>query len=263
MFTFKNHVMVKSFEEAYELAQERGNVILGGNLWLKMGNRKFENAIDLSDLSLNEIQEYDEEFVIGAMTTLRDVEVHAGLNKYFNGYFAKALEGIVGVQFRNGATMGGSVAAKLGFSDVITALLALDSYVEFVHEGVISLFDFLAMKPLKDVLVRIIIKKDGRKTAYDAVQKSATDFPILASAVSYKDGIWTVVLGGRPGVAKSLKFNGSNPLLEKQCHELLEKVVEEIALGTSYLGSKEYREVLAKALTKRNVEKISGGYHGN
>lgn len=263
MFTLKNHIMVKSLDEAYELAQEKGNVILGGNLWLKMGNRKIENAIDLSALNLDTIEEDESSFTIGAMTSLRDVEIHKGLDNYFEGYFKKALEGIVGVQFRNGATIGGSVASKLGFSDVITSLLALDTYVEFAHEGVISLSDFLTMKALKDVLVRIIIKKDGRRVAYEAVQKSATDFPILASAASYQEGIWTVVLGGRPGVAKKLDFEGTLPLLEKNLDVLLQRVNDEIAMGSNYLGSQEYRNMLGKVLTKRNIAKIEGGNYGN
>ena len=263
MFTIKNHIMVKSLEEAYELAQERGNLILGGIMWMKMGNRKFENAIDLSQLSLDHIEEDDESFTIGAMTSQRDVEVHPGLHSYFNGYLAKALESIVGVQFRNGATMGGSVASKLGFSDVITALLALDTHLEFFHEGIISLQEFLEMKPMKDVLVRIIIKKDSRKVSYDSVRKSATDFPILAVATSFNQGVWSVVLGGRPGVAKRVDFQGGLHLSEDERNQFIIKVTEEIPLGSNYLGSQEYRSLLAKVLTKRSVEKISGGYHGN
>ncbi len=263
MFTIKNHVMVKSLDEAYELAQEKGSVILGGIMWLKMGNRKIENAIDLSPLSLDKIQEDEETFSIGAMTSQRDVEVHPGLNAYFDGYLAKALESIVGVQFRNGATMGGSVASKLGFSDVITALLALDTHLEFVHEGTISLVEFLEMKPIKDVLVRIIIKKDGRMATYNSVRKSATDFPILAAAASYSDGTWSVVLGGRPGVAKRVDFSGGLPLSGLEIQQLIEKVMEEIPFGKNYLGSQEYRSMLAKVLTRRNVEKISGGKYGN
>ncbi len=255
--------MVNSLDEAYEMAQDKGNVILGGIMWLKMGNRKIENAIDLSKLSLDKIQENDEEFCIGAMTTLRDMETHEGLNAYFHGYFGKVLESIVGVQFRNGATVGGSVASKLGFSDVITALLALDTQVEFFHEGIISLSEFLEMKALKDVLVRIIIKKDGRKVAYDTVRKSATDFPILAAATSYKEGTWSVVLGGRPGAAKRMDFKGPSSLSEKERADLLEKMGQEIIFGKNYLGSQEYRSMLAKVLTRRNVEKISGGYDGN
>lgn len=263
MFTLKNHIMVQTLDEAYELAQEKGSVILGGIMWLKMGNRKIDNAIDLSELTLNQIEEDEEAFKIGAMTCLRDVEVHEGLNAYFQGYFAKALGSIVGVQFRNGATLGGSVASKLGFSDVITSLLALDTQVEFFKEGIIPLQEFLAMKPIKDVLVRIIIKKDGRKTAYDSVRKSATDFPILAAAVSYKEGLWSLVLGARPAVAKRFEFIGDLTICEKDLEKHLEQMMEEMTFGKNYLGSQEYRSLLAKVLTKRNVEKISGGYDGN
>ncbi|MBR0576463.1 FAD binding domain-containing protein [Proteiniclasticum sp. BAD-10] len=263
MFTTKNHVMVKSLEEAYDLIQERGSVILGGIMWLKMGNRKIENAIDLSALSLNRIEEDENSFIIGAMTTLRDMEIHEGLNRYFEGYLAKAVKGIVGVQFRNGATVGGSVASKLGFSDVITSLLALDTELEFVHAGRVPLKDYLEMKPIKDVLARIIIKKDGRKAAYETVRKSATDFPILASAVSYNNGVWSVVLGGRPGAPKRMDFEAGPQLLEQEMEEMQRKMMEEMTFGTNYLGSQEYRSMLAKVLTKRNVEKISGGYHGH
>ena len=43
--------MAESLEQAWELNQKgRNNVIIGGNLWLKMGNRNILNAIDLSTL---------------------------------------------------------------------------------------------------------------------------------------------------------------------------------------------------------------------
>ena len=40
------------------------------------------------------------------------------------------------MQFRNGATLGGSLWRRMGFSDIVTAFLAMDSYVE-LHEGVV------------------------------------------------------------------------------------------------------------------------------
>ena len=43
-----------------------------------MGNRNVGTAIDLSKLGLNEIKETEEEFQIGAMTSLRELEVHKG-----------------------------------------------------------------------------------------------------------------------------------------------------------------------------------------
>ena len=103
-------------------------------MWLKMGNHSFGTAIDLCDLGLGTIEETDEEFRIGAMVTLRQMETHAGLNAYSCGAIKAAFQDIVGVQFRNGATLGGSLWRRMGFSDIVTAFLAMDSYVE-LHEG--------------------------------------------------------------------------------------------------------------------------------
>ena len=58
------------------------NIIVGGMLWLKMMNRSVEKAIDLCDLHLDTIEEDDEQFTIGAMVTLRQLETHAGINAY-------------------------------------------------------------------------------------------------------------------------------------------------------------------------------------
>ena len=101
--------MAESLEQAYELNQKKRNCIIGGMLWLKMGNRMVPTAIDLSNLGLNTIEENEEEFSIGAMVSLRQLELHAGLNEYTHGAVKNAVKDIVGVQFRNLATVGGSI----------------------------------------------------------------------------------------------------------------------------------------------------------
>lgn len=49
------------------------------------------------------------------MTTLRDLELHPGLEAYTGGAMKESLRHIVGVQFRNLATVGGSFSGALGF----------------------------------------------------------------------------------------------------------------------------------------------------
>ena len=46
MLKIKNYVKVESLEEAYELNQKRTACVLGGMVWLKMGNRNITTAID-------------------------------------------------------------------------------------------------------------------------------------------------------------------------------------------------------------------------
>ena len=117
MIKIKDYIRAGSLEEAYELNQKRSACILGGMLWTKMGERQVQTAIDLSGLGLDQIEESEEEFSIGCMVTLRQMEEHEGLNAYTDGAARESVRSIVGVQFRNLATVGGSIFGRFGFSD--------------------------------------------------------------------------------------------------------------------------------------------------
>lgn len=93
MYTIQGYVKVKSLEEAYELNQKKSSAVIGGGMWLRLGSRAIGTAIDLSDLELNRIEETEDEFIIGCMTSLRDIECHEGLNRYFHGMMKNMLKG--------------------------------------------------------------------------------------------------------------------------------------------------------------------------
>ena len=107
-------------------------------MWLKMSRRSLSTAIDLCALGLDSIEETEDEFRIGAMVTLRQLEKHPGLAAYSCGAVEAALKDIVGVQFRNGATVGGSLWRRMGFSDVLAIFMAMDSYVELYKGGIVQ-----------------------------------------------------------------------------------------------------------------------------
>jgi len=266
LFTIKNYVVAENLKQAYELNQKRSNTILGGIGWLKMGNRNIQTAIDLSKLNLDKIEEDEESFKIGCMCTLRDMEVNESLNSYFNGAIARSLVHIVGVQFRNCATIGGSIYSRFGFSDVLTSLLALDTYVELFNGGIIPLSTYKDMYYDRDLLVRIIIKKDARKVAYLTHRMSATDIPVLAVAISKLEDKWQFVLGARP--QRAILVNqpdgiiSENPTKE-EIDALVDYVIKEVKFGTNMRGSKEYRQILSKVLINRGIEEIIGGTHAN
>ena len=50
MFTIREYVKVSSLEEAYELNQKKANVVFGGGVWLRLGKKNIQTAIDLSGL---------------------------------------------------------------------------------------------------------------------------------------------------------------------------------------------------------------------
>ena len=253
MMNIQNYVRAKSLEEAFALNQKKQNRIIGGMLWLKMSNGNVGTAIDLCDLGLDTIEETDEQFTIGAMVSLRQIELHEGLAAYTQGAAAAAVRDIVGVQFRNLATVGGSLWGRFGFSDVLSVFLALDSYVELYKGGVIPLRDFAAMAWDRDILVRLIVKKTPAKRLYQSVRITKTDFPVLTCAAAKTESGWRFVYGARPGRALVLERPfGESP------QELAAWAAANVPVGSNMRGSAAYRRRLVQTLTRRAAETLGG-----
>lgn len=255
MFRAKEYVKAESLKEAYELNQKRSSVVVGGMMWLKMENQYKVTVIDMSDLGLDGIEETEEAFRIGCMCSLRKLELHEGLNRCFAGVFRACTAGIVGTQFRNGATVGGSVFGRYGFSDILTCLMMLDTYVELYAGGILPLKEFAAMKYDRDILVRIIIKKDGRKAAYVSQRRSKTDFPLIACGVAKKDGMFYVSIGARPQRAK-LAVVPADGAAHKE--ELAKAATDQMDFHDNMRGSGEYRRHLAEVYVRRLMEQLDG-----
>lgn len=251
MFKARNYVKAQSLEEAYALNQKKSTLIIGGMLWVKMSSYQKMTVVDLSGLGLDGIEETDEEFRIGCMCTLREMETHESLNRCFQGVLKECTRSIVGIQFRNCATVGGSIFGRYGFSDVLTALLSLDTYVELYQGGIVRLEDFAKMPYDNDILVRIIIKKDGRKAAYTSQRNTKTDFPLIAAGVSRKDGIWHVSIGARPSRAQLVSLQD-----REDRDALIEEIVSQYTFGTNLRGSGDYRKALAKVYVGRLMRQI-------
>lgn len=260
MVTIDKYVRAKSLEEAYELNVAKGSQIIGGMLWIKMGNNKIKTAIDLCDLGLDTIEEDDEQFSIGAMVSLRDIELNESLNRYTNNAIRNSVKDIVGVQFRNLATVGGSIWGRFGFSDVLTVFLALDSYVELYKGGIIPLSEFANMKRDKDILVRIIVKKTPVKITYSSMRNQRTDFPVITCATSVIDDTYRTVIGARPN--KAILITDENRILaevnESSIKAFSEYVAASSPTGSNLRGSSEYRTHLIKVLTERNIKEMEG-----
>lgn len=266
MLTVKNYVRVQSLQEAYELNQKKTNCIIGGMMWLRMGSRNVQTLIDLSDLHLDTIEETEEEYSIGAMVSLRQLELHESLNRYTNGAAAASVRDIVGVQFRNTATVGGSIFGRFGFSDVFTMFLAMDAYVELFQAGRIPIAEFAKRKRDRDVLVRLVIKKRPGAFAYQAMRNARTDFPVLTCAVSRMDGAYCAAIGARPGLAVLVKDdNGllSAGVTDEAAERFADYVAANVRTDSNLRGSAAYRKHLVRVLTARALKELGGDGCGN
>lgn len=256
MLRCNNYVFVDSLEEAYELNQKRNNVIVAGNGWVKMGSKQWNTAIDISRLGLDTITEDNEKFEIGAMVTLRDIENNSALNEYTNGAIKESVRHIVGTQFRNCVTVGGSIYGRFGFSDVLTMFLGLDTYVEMYKGGVIPLNEFAKSDYNSDILVKITVKKTPLKTAYSSFRNQATDFPVLTCCVSVSEDDTTVAIGARPFKAYSVKY-GSNILKNNDnTDEFVKWAAESFEYHSNMRAGGKYRKHIAEVLVKRTVNSI-------
>lgn len=262
MMTIKSYVRAESLEEAWQLNQKKSNRIIGGMLWLKMSNGNVNTVIDLSDLGLDKITESDEEFSIGAYATLRQLELHEGLNAYTNNAIRDAVKDIIGVQFRNLATAGGSIWGRFGFSDVLTVFLTMDCYVELYKGGIVSLADFASMKKDNDILVRIIVKKQAGAFRYNAMRIQRTDFPVLTCAASEIAGKITVAIGARPGKALIVADEEgilTEGITEESASAFAEYATANVKTQGNIRGSAAYRTRLVQVLTKRTLLEMKGG----
>ena len=261
MITIQKYVRAQTLEEAWQLNQSKANRIMGGMMWLRLGSGHVNTAVDLCDLGLDTIEETADSFVIGAMTSLRSLEMHEGLNAYCHNAVANAVKDIVGVQFRNMATIGGSVWGRYGFSDVLTVLLAMDCHVELYKGGMISLSDFVQMKPDNDLLVHIIIRKQPMQMVYTSMRNQRTDFPVIACATACVNGEYRLSVGARPN--RAMLVRDENGLLKDgitldSAKAFAAFAADSAPTGSNVRASAEYRTHLIRVLVERSLLQMGG-----
>ena len=251
MLKIQQFVQPKSLQEAYELLQKnRNNQIIAGMLWLKMEDRSIPTAIDLQHLVSDQIEESDDHFTIGANVTLRMFETHPALNQWMHHVCRDSVKDIVGVQFRNLATVGGSVYARFGFSDVICALLACDATIILYKGGEMPLEEFVQSPYQRDILTHIVIPKQSLPRSFVCMRKSATDISTLNLSVVKKKEHYQFAVGGRPQKAICIQL----PVEEDM---IVAKKLRSLVPGEGNMrASKEYREALVEALCRKALKKL-------
>ncbi|MCK5822623.1 MAG: FAD binding domain-containing protein [Bacteroidales bacterium] len=252
----------KTIEEAYSILTTKENSqIIGGGAYMRLSKKHIGTAVDLSNLKLDFITETENYIEIGATTTLRELEINDITNKYFNGIISKSIKNIVGVQLRNIATVGGSIAGKFGFSDLIAALSVLDSKVILYKTGAVNLLDFINKKH-NDVIEKIIITKNNLNADFQSIRNTKTDYAILNVAVSkHNNNFYKIAVGARPGIAicadKAESFLKTVDFSKENAEKAGLIASEEIKFTSNFRASAEYRQELCKTLVSRAILNIN------
>lgn len=255
-------VKVNDLEEAYNLLQsDPKNIIVGGGAWLKLTNREVHQMIDLEKLHLNKISENADSITIGSMTTLRDVELNESIRELEDGILAKAIHGIMGLNIRNLATIGGSIMGKYAFSDILTPLLVMDVQLEFYKSGKMTLSEFMSIKLPNDILMNVIIKKRKANGYFYAMKKTSLDFAVINVAITKADKI-DIAIGARPSVSTKPEnaieyINSHENITIEIIEKTAKKVIEETKFGANARASKEYREDITEVYVKRGLSEVT------
>ncbi|KPI52669.1 FAD-binding protein [Clostridioides difficile] len=261
MFTVMDIVQPDTVEEAYSILNKRKtNQVIGGSAFLRMGKKRIGTGIELSNLNLDYIKE-DEDYVeIGSMTTFRTLETSSIIKNNFGRLIEDSVKDIIGIQFRNVVTVGATVFSKYGFSDLIVALLSLDTEVELYKAGRISLEEFLNRDYEKDLLIKVYIKKTNKNASYKSLRNAKSDYPILNVSVSKHMGKFKLCVGARPQKATIAKqaseFLSNNEINEINIDKAIEIASEELTFGSNMRASRDYRKAMSKVLLKRAIMEV-------
>ena len=155
-----------------------------------------------------------------------------GLEAFTHGAVREALRHIVGVQLRNLATVGGSIYSRFGFSDVLTLFLAMDCSVELYKGGIVPLREYAERPYDRDIVVRLLVRKEAADYCYQSVRNSQTDIPVLTCAAArLQDGSYRFAVGARP--LKAVLYE--EPAAPAQ--QLAETIQQQVVTGSNMRGS--------------------------
>jgi CO/xanthine dehydrogenase FAD-binding subunit len=214
----------------------------------------------------------DGSIVIGALTTMREIETDPLLSRKYPFLSQSAAE-VGSIQIRNRATIGGNMSNATPSADVAPSLIALQATTKMIGatgERTVTLDEFFRgpgqtiMNP-DEILAEITIPKTSPRLVGEYIKfspREMMDLAYVGVAVAYAtsekekkcDGV-RIVLGA---VAPTpIRAKRAEALLEGQIlsEELAEKVgaiaAEEAKPISDVRSSADYRRAMVGAMTKR------------
>ncbi|MFA6365992.1 MAG: FAD binding domain-containing protein [Candidatus Hydrogenedentales bacterium] len=252
----------KTMDEAYSLIVEQRGLPVAGGAWMHLTVKKTALAVDLSGLDLRYVRDVGDAIEIGAMATARDLETSSLLAAEFGNIFSEATSHLVGVQLRNVISVGGSVAGKFGFSDLVTVLTAMNASLRFYGGAMADISGFLAAPKDGPFFLEKIVVKKGAKAAFQSLRVTKNDFAVLNACASFAEGGWRIAVGARP--AASRLSPAAADVLGREGAPAMEAAgragdaaAAELSFGDDTRGSAEYRRAVCAVLVKRAVMEAS------
>ena len=144
---------------------------------------------------------------------------------------------------------------------MLTAFLALDTFVELYDGGTIRLSEFVNRKPDKDILLSIIVRKVRENSAmipFDRRRRTSGDRCSVVTGLVHGKETWYFSVGARPMKAALLEKQWEIPAdaSEEMIADYARQAASEFTYGSNMRGSAEYRQHLAEVLIRREMTSI-------
>jgi carbon-monoxide dehydrogenase medium subunit len=271
-----------SVKEAIKLLARYGDAgwpIAGGTDLMVDRNPQINALVDVTSLGLEYIKSNRERFVIGAATTIADIDASPVLRRRPYHILAQAARELGTPQIRNMATIGGNICRPSPSADCAPPLLVLDAVLNVAGvngERKIRVDDFFkgvnqdALQP-GEIVTEILLPPFPERTGTAYMKKgrvAVADLSIVSVAVCIilnKNDICEevrIALGSVAHIPMRVK-KAENLLKDKAPQEELlvmvaQQASEEIKPISDIRATAEYRRTLSRMLVGRALNEALG-----
>jgi CO/xanthine dehydrogenase FAD-binding subunit len=263
-------------EEAVRILSEKGKqalVVAGGTTAALSKDPNVSTLVDLTRIGHDQIEQKDDQWLIGCNVRIQQLAEHAGLAGLYDGMLVESAKAVGSRPIRNAVTLGGNVVQLFRWSDPPVALFAMEAEFDLIGpEGRRSLAatDFFKKHPRKvlgasEILtgVRIRIPKQPSGGAFSKYARTAFDLAIVDAAVclgleDQKCSSARIVVGATRNVPwraiEAEKLLKGKRLTSKVIQTAAEATRQAVKTADTIRTSREYRQQMAGVIVRRTIE---------
>lgn len=258
----------ENMSEALQLLNRPDSVPLAGGTKLLADEAgvAVDHVVDLQALGLNQIESEQDLLAVGATCTLADFAATLA-REYPSDAASLFLQEVIQREgpntYRNSATIGGSIAARLPDSELLAALLVLDARLSFASLSTaeeISLEAYLgAAEQEPGLIAKVKIPWADGQGVTERVARTPADYPIV-SVVAWRPSGGPICLaatgvGPRPVRLSAAEANVSAELSEESIAAAASAAAA-IDHPGDFRGDAAYRAEMASILTGRVLQAL-------
>lgn len=266
-----NYYRPKSIEEALQLLSQPDTAVLAGGTKLLADDVAASSVVDLQALGLNQIR-FDENYLyLGAMVRLVDWAAFLAANDAPDSpaqLLQKAIRQSGPNTYRNAATAGGSVSARLPDSELLAALLVLEAELlsQSPEANWLSLVDYMAVAERPNGLItEIRLPWEAGWGSSERVARTPADYPIVSVTVWQPTGQPPRLAATGIDELPVRLAAAERTLSENQSEAAIQKAAAASAAQANhpgdFRGSSQYRAEMTAVLTKRVLNKRVFKHH--